>query len=104
VSYKVSLTNPAGSDFDNLDPQVKDDILEALRDLDDSPNQKGEPLSGYKQARRIKISPDTTGVYRAAYYVVEDLNEVVIFALGPRENFYELVVRRARRIYKQYFS
>lgn len=104
MSYGVSLTSPAGNDFDNLDPQVKEDIREALRDLGDSPGDHGEKLSGYKGARRIKISPDAPGTYRAAYYTVEDLNEVVVFALGTRENFYDLVARRARTTYKQYFS
>jgi mRNA-degrading endonuclease RelE of RelBE toxin-antitoxin system len=104
LSYKVSLTSPAGKDYDKLDPQVKEDIHDVLHELGDSPNDQGEKLSGYKGARRIKISPDAPGTYRAAYYTVEDLNEVVIFAIGTRENFYDLVARRAKKIYQKYFS
>jgi mRNA-degrading endonuclease RelE of RelBE toxin-antitoxin system len=83
---------------------VKEDIRDALRDLGDSPGDQGEKLSGYKGARRIKISPDAPGTYRAAYHTVEDLNEVVVFAVGTRENFYDLVARRAKETYRKYFS
>lgn len=103
MSYKVTLTTPASNDYDNLDPQVKDKVLEALRELGEAPNQKGDQLSGYKGARRIKISLAAPGAYRAAFLVVEDLNEVAIFAVGPRENFYDLVARRAKQTYRKYF-
>lgn len=104
MSYKISLTSPAENDYDNLDPQVKGDVRDALYDLGDFPNDQGKKLSGYKGARRIEISPDAPGAYRSAYYTVEDLNEVVIFAIGTRENFYDLVARRAKQTYQEYFS
>jgi len=104
LSYDVSLSTPAGNDYDNLDPQVKDDIRDALYELGDAPDHQGKELGGYKGARRIKISPDAPGTYRAAYYTVEDLDEVVVFAVGTRENFYDLVARRAKQTYQKYFS
>lgn len=104
MPYQVSLTNPASNDFDNLDPQVKEDIKEELCELGDNPKEMGEELSGYKGARRIKISPNAPGVYRAAYYVIDDLKEVTIFAIGTRENFYNTVQQRAEDTYRRYFS
>ena len=56
---------------------------------------RGELLKGsLSGARSMHFRIKGSGEARIAYVIREELNRCVLFAIGHRENFYDLAVRR----------
>lgn len=102
MSYGVSLTNPAQRDLRNLDPQIQDDALDELASIGDD-LEIGGTLEGCPNSIRKYEFEDlsVSGEWRAAYIILDNERFCSVFAIGPRENFYDKVKRRARQVLRQ---
>jgi hypothetical protein len=62
----------------------------------------GRPLEGpLRPARRIEFGTPG-GWFRAAYVVLPDRGECVVFGIGPSAGFYERVTRRFHALKREY--
>lgn len=99
MSYGVSLTNPAQRDLRNLDPQIQDEAEVELASIGDDPEVGGTLKGCPNSIRKYEFNDlSVSGEWRAAYVINEDEQFCTVFAIGPRESFYEKVQRRARQI------
>jgi mRNA-degrading endonuclease RelE of RelBE toxin-antitoxin system len=93
LDFEIKLTRAALKDFARL-RQWKAEIEASLSELERNP-VAGDMLKGsLRGVRVLHLRIKGSGEARIAYVVREDMNRCVVFAIGPRENFYELAGRR----------
>ncbi|BEP17750.1 type II toxin-antitoxin system RelE/ParE family toxin [Pyrofollis japonicus] len=86
MRYEVHLTRKAKKQLDNLDPQVRKRILEALlvlRDYGFTQRLDIKKLKGYKNHYRFRV-----GEYRVLFEL-EKPNKIIIYAILPRKQAYQ---------------
>ena len=91
MSSQILLTHTADKSQRKLDKPLREKILIALRDIIQSPDEKGEkltqPLTGvYSYHLKYKGNE-----FRIAYQYNVDSDCVIILLIGPHENFYKRV-------------
>lgn len=92
---KIHLTTQAQKDLKDL-WKISDKITEHLRALETEP-LKGHTLSGSLQgARALEFTMKGSGQFRAAYLFFRAENTVLVFLVGPHENFYKMAEKRAK--------
>jgi len=83
LSYKVFL-HPKVADFlKRITPQLKERIKKRLKELEDSPESKGERLK-HTSFFRIRI-----GDYRAIYEIHSKNRRVIALFIGHRKEVYD---------------
>jgi len=83
LSYKVFL-HPKVADFlKRIAPQLKERIKKRLKELEDSPESKGERLK-HTSFFRIRI-----GDYRAIYEIHSENRRVIVLFIGHRKEVYD---------------
>jgi mRNA-degrading endonuclease RelE of RelBE toxin-antitoxin system len=93
--YRVELLPAAEKDLERL-RQWEARIIEVLLELETNPS-KGDLLSGsLKGVRSLKFHLRGSGAYRAAYVISGQT--CVVFYIGTRENAYQEIARRAKRL------
>ena len=83
--YQIKLTPTAAKAFNGLHPQAKKDIKSALKILSEKPYAGKELQNELRLFRSFKIKR-----YRAVYSVDEQLNIVIIIAIGHRKDIYDI--------------
>ena len=74
----------------------REKIVDELLELEKNPT-KGHDLKGNLQGiKSLEFKIKGSGDYRAAYLLLEEDKVCLVFALGPHENFYDLVSRRVK--------
>ena len=95
--FDLQLTTPAQKDLDGL-KEIRAAVVQELLALKEHP-EKGHPLKQNLQGiRALEFTIKGSGQYRAAYLVLETAVVCLIVAVGPHENFYDLVARRAKKL------
>ncbi len=83
---EIYLTRRAKKDLDELDPQTKQriiDALVALRDYGFTPKLDIKKLKGYKNHYRLRV-----GGYRVLFEL-EKPRRIVVYAILPRKKAYK---------------
>jgi len=83
VSYRVLLHPKAARFLVKADASVRDQAKQSLRDLENSPERKGERLK-HSQFWRIRV-----GDYRAIYEIDEEKKTVIVLFIGHRRDVYD---------------
>jgi len=83
VSYRVLLHPRAARFLEKADASVRDQVKQSLRDLENSPERKGERLK-HSQFWRVRV-----GDYRAIYEIDEERKMVIILFIGHRRDVYD---------------
>lgn len=95
--FQVQLDPSAQKDLKALWAN-REKIIEEILVLETIP-KKGHDLSGNLQGiRSLEFRIKGSGEYRAAYLFLEEDKVCLVFALGPHENFYDLVSKRAKAV------
>jgi hypothetical protein len=93
--FTVRLTSRAEKDILRLRPWA-DRVAGALQRLEDEP-QAGHVLHGsLAGVRSLELTLRGSGAFRAAYVVLEESRECLVFLVASHERFYEKAERRAR--------
>lgn len=88
-NYKIEFDEAAIKDLDSLTPKARKQISEAVKKLKEDPRSAGSKLKGYKNLYRLR-----TGDYRIVYAIEDDVLVILIIAVGPRKEIYDLLKRR----------
>ena len=83
MSYRVLLHPRAAHFLEKTDTYLKDRLKQALQELKNSPERKGERLK-HSQFWRIRV-----GDHRAIYEIEAEKKTVVILFIGPRRDVYD---------------
>lgn len=82
--YSLQLSKRFDRDFSKLDKEVRDRVVEKLREISDNP-RVGKPLKG-----RLKgLYSARAGDYRVIYQILDDKEMVVVVTVGHRKKVYE---------------
>lgn len=95
--FGIQLTREAEIDLKNLRPYAER-ASRVFRTLADDP-LRGHALAGdLKGTRSLEFSLPGSGVYRAVYVVIDDVQICLIFIVGPHENIYDRAKRRLQAL------
>jgi mRNA interferase RelE/StbE len=83
VSFKVLLHPKAARFLEKLDTSLKERIRQTLRELEDSPETKGERLK-YSQFWRLRI-----GDHCVIYEIDRERSRVIVLFIGHRKDVYD---------------
>jgi len=83
VSYRVLLHPRAARFLEKADASVRDQVKQSLRELENSPERKGERLR-HSQFWRTRV-----GDYRAIYEINDEKETVIILFIGHRRDVYD---------------
>jgi len=83
VSYRVLLHPRAARFLEKADASVRDQVKQSLRELENSPERKGERLK-HSQFWRTRV-----GDYRAIYEINDEKETVIILFIGHRRDVYD---------------
>ena len=86
----VTMTSPARRMFRKLPPQVRKYLIAEAQKLSSQPNRGGQ-LEGRLRAFRSLHIKHNNIQYRVIYEVSDRLKEIVVRAVGKRENFYKKI-------------
>lgn len=91
--FQVELLSAAQRDLKALET-IRAEIVDALLELENEPNKGHELTQNLRDINSLEFTIKGSGQYRAAYIIQEDERLCTIIAIGPHENFYDLVARR----------
>ena len=83
MRFEVLLHARAARFLEKLDPPLRSRIVERLRELRDSPQQKGERLMR-SSFLRLRV-----GDYRVIYEIDRNRSRVIILFIGHRRDLYD---------------
>jgi len=83
LSYRVFLHPKAAVFLKKLSPSLRAKIKDRLRELEESPEEKGQRLK-HSPFYRLRI-----GDYRAIYEIHEEEGKVVVLFIGHRRKVYD---------------
>ena len=83
MSYRVLLHPRAARFLEKADASVRDQVKQSLRELENSPERKGERLK-HSQFWRTRV-----GDYRAIYEINDEKETVIILFIGHRRDVYD---------------
>lgn len=90
--YRIELDDAAERDFDKLVPKAKGQVAKLINTLAADPRAGNvRELVGFKGIYRKR-----TGDYRVVYTIEEDALVVIVVAVGPRKDIYEMIKRRIK--------
>ena len=88
--YQIELEEAASRDFGKLTGKAKVQVAKLIDTLAVNPREGNvRELVGYKGVYRKR-----TGDFRVVYTVEDDILIVLIVAIGPRKDIYDLLKRR----------
>jgi mRNA interferase RelE/StbE len=83
VSYSVLLHPKAARFLEKADVSLRDQVKQCLRELENSPERRGERLK-QSQFWRVRVSD-----YRAIYEIDRERKMVIILFIGHRKDVYD---------------
>jgi mRNA interferase RelE/StbE len=87
VSFKVLLHPKAARSLESLDEDLRFPIKQSLKELEDSPESKGQRLKG-SLFWRLRV-----GDYCAIYEIDGARNRVIVLFVGHRRHVYDEISR-----------
>lgn len=93
--YTAHLTNSCERDFKRMGKEGKVILSRVLDQVEVDPHQAGERLRGAMRGLYSLHLRTRSGEVRVAYAVWDEMEAVLLFCAGPRENFYDRARRRA---------
>lgn len=97
LPFRVELLSHAQKDLKGL-WRIREEVVTALRQLETVPD-KGHDLSQDLQGiRSLEFSIKGSGMFRAAYLLIEEDQACSVLAIGPHQNFYDLVRKRMKLV------
>jgi mRNA interferase RelE/StbE len=81
--YELIFDDEALKEWKKLQPQIKEQFKTKLKERVKNPRVPKDKLSGMKDVYKIKLR---SAGYRLAYRVNDQHIEIVVIALGKREN------------------
>jgi len=97
--FQVELLTGANKDLKGL-WQIREKIVAALLVLEEFPDKGHDLHQDLQGILAIDFTIKGRGQFRAAYVMVEEDQTCSILAIGPHENFYDLVKRRREKVKK----
>jgi len=82
LKYKIFL-HPKAAELKNLNSSLRVIIKKCLRELEESPEEKGQRLR-YSSFYRLRI-----GDYRAIYEINQEERTVIVLFIGHRRTVYD---------------
>lgn len=95
--YQVELLSVAQKDLKGL-WRIRDEVVQALLVLEKVPDKGHDLQQDLQGILSLDFTIKGSGQYRAAYLLLEEDQTCTIFAIGPRENFYDLVKKRVSQV------
>lgn len=90
--YHIEIDDAAERDFDKLASKAKGQVAKLIDTLAADPRAGNvRELVGFKGVYRKR-----TGDYRVVYTIEEDALVVIVVAVGPRKDIYEMIKRRIK--------
>lgn len=83
MTYNLEFLEEALSDWNKLNPSIKQPLKKKLRKVLENPRVPKNKLSGHPNRYKIKLR--SIG-YRLVYEVVDNKITVLVIAVGKREN------------------
>jgi mRNA interferase RelE/StbE len=83
MAYKVDILRSAQKQLAKIDQEKQGRIIEALRNLAETPRPHGSQKLTARPAWRIRV-----GSYRIIYEIHDDRLTVLIIAIGHRSHIY----------------
>ena len=83
MKYKIFLHPKAAESLKNLNSSLRVMIKKRLRELEESPEEKGQRLR-YSSFYRLRI-----GDYRAIYEINQEERKVIVLFIGHRRTVYD---------------
>ncbi len=95
--FDLRLTTSAQKDLDGL-KELRPAVVDKLLVLKENP-RAGHPLKQNLQGVwSLDFTIKGSGQFRAAYLVLESAVVCLVVAVGPHENFYDMVAKRAKQL------
>lgn len=93
MTYELFFDDEALKEWKKLQPQIKEQFKTKLRERVQNPRVPKDKLSGMKDVYKIKLR---SAGYRLAYRINDKKIEIVVIAVGKRENnaIYDSLSRR----------
>ncbi len=95
--FRVELLAAAQKDLKGL-WQIREEIVAALLELEKVPDKGHDLRQDLQGILSLEFSIRGRGPFRAAYVMVEEDQTCSIMAIGPHQNFYELVRNRRKQV------
>lgn len=96
----VKLTSAAKEDLRDLDGEARKRVLKAMKKLEDSPEQRGQPLGSKATGDLTTFRKLVVGdrQFRIVYRVENDGSVVVVWVVGSRtdDQCYDMAVSRLK--------
>lgn len=83
MSYKLTFHPKALKEFKNLDVSIRDQFKKKLTERVENPKVSKDKLSGFDDVYKIKLR---TAGFRLAYKVEDESINILVLAVGKREN------------------
>jgi mRNA-degrading endonuclease RelE of RelBE toxin-antitoxin system len=96
-TFKVILDPVVQKDLKAL-KRVQKQVVDAILKLETNPKKGHELKANLQGIRSLEFSIKGSGQYRAAYLLLEKQKTCIVFAVGPHENFYVAVAKKAKLI------
>lgn len=95
--FQVELLSMADRDLKSF-WQFREQIVEAILELENNPEKGHKLQQNLQDINALEITIKGSGQYRVAYVIQEEDQICTVFAIGPHENFYAFVARRATQL------
>ena len=84
MTYQVELSSAARRQLKKLDPDIKDDVAQAIEALKFDPRPYGVlKLQGEDNAYRVRVKQ-----HRVIYEIYDEVLVVIVIKIGPRRDVY----------------
>lgn len=95
--FKVELLAFAQKDLKGL-KKIQEEVVKALLKLENQPDKGHDLQQNLQGILALEFTFKGSGPFRAAYLLIEEDQTCSVFAIGPHQNFYDLVAKRVSHI------
>lgn len=95
--FRVELLSAAQKDLKGL-WRIRDEVVHALLVLEKVPDKGHDLQQDLQGISALDFTIKGSGQYRAAYLLIEEEKTCSILAIGPHENFYDMVKKRVKQV------
>ncbi|MBF0503227.1 MAG: type II toxin-antitoxin system RelE/ParE family toxin [Candidatus Riflebacteria bacterium] len=95
--FRVELLGAAQKDLKRL-WKIREEVVAALLNLEKTPDKGHDLAQDLQGILALEFPIKGSGQFRAAYLMVEEDETCTVIAIGPHENFYDLVRTRLKLV------
>lgn len=94
--YKITITSGGDRDLNNLPESIQDLVEKELAETLSTNPRAGKTLSEQPSHIRAYDFEELVvqGEYRAGYVIDDKAQKCIVLSIGPRENFYDHMLRK----------